>query len=234
MRLIIGDIHACHEEMLELLERAGVGTDDEIIAIGDIVDRGPDNRSVLEFFRQRPGALSIMGNHERKHIRSARGELRPALSQRIARLQLGDSYDEYLAFLSTFPRDVELPEATLVHGFWEPGVPLQQQRDTVVIGTLSGEQHLAQNYSRPWYELYDGTKPLVVGHRDYRGNGEPFIWKDRVYCIDTGCCRGGRLTGLVLPGFRIVSVPARANHWAETCRRFAPLVEADGEDERNA
>jgi serine/threonine protein phosphatase 1 len=165
-----------------------------------------------------------MGNHERKHLRSARGEIEPAASQKITRAQLGDGYADCLTYLATLPRHSELPEALVVHAFWEPGVPLEQQRDNVLIGTLSGEHYLKKHYAQLWYELYDGPKPLVVGHLDYRHDGEPLVWRDRVYCIDTGCCHGGRLTGLLLPQFRLVSVPARADHWRQTREQFRHLA----------
>ncbi|TVS11508.1 MAG: hypothetical protein EA424_23705 [Planctomycetaceae bacterium] len=40
--LIIGDIHGCFDELQDLLQAAGLASDDQIIALGDIVDRGPD------------------------------------------------------------------------------------------------------------------------------------------------------------------------------------------------
>ncbi len=67
--------------------------------------------------------------------------------------------------------------------------------------------------AKPWYEEYAFEKPLIAGHRDYLGNGQPFVYKDLVYGIDTSCCQGGRLTGLLLPSFRFVSVPSRFDHW---------------------
>jgi serine/threonine protein phosphatase 1 len=227
LRLVIGDIHACYTELQELLDLAGLGDDDEIIAVGDLLDRGPDNRAVLDFFRCRSRTLSVMGNHERKHLRSARGEIAPAASQKITRVQLGDAYPDCLAFLATLPRHWELPEAVIVHGCWEPGLSLEQQRDTVVIGTLSGEQYLKQRYDRPWYELYDGPKPLIMGHHDYRRDGQPLVCGDRVFGIDTGCCHGGRLTGLLLPAFRFVSVPAHADYWSAIRRDFAHVVSGE-------
>ena len=93
-RLIIGDIHGCFEELQELLDRAGLSREDEIIALGDIVDRGPASPPVLEFFQTQPNARSLQGNHERKHIRSHRGEIKPALSQRITRQQFGERYQD--------------------------------------------------------------------------------------------------------------------------------------------
>ena len=109
-RLIVGDIHGCFDEFQALLDAACLATDDEIIALGDFVDRGPATPQVLDFFRSGPNARSVMGNHERKHVRS---------------------------------------------------------------------------------------------------------YQDRVFCIDTGCCHGKALTGLLLPEFRLISVPSRKDYWAE-------------------
>jgi len=223
--IVIGDIHGCHAELLNLLDVVGPASDDQIVAIGDVVDRGPDSLKVLEFIRGTPNAMSIVGNHERKHIRSARGETPAALSQKIVRHQLGDDYAEWLAFMESFPRHLELPEAILVHGFMEPGVPLEEQKDTVVIGTLTGERYMAEHYQQPWYDHYEGEKPVVVGHHSYLRSGEPVIREGRVYAIDTGCCHGGdgRLTALILPEFRIVSVPSRGDHWSAQRATYASL-----------
>ncbi|MBW2289358.1 MAG: metallophosphoesterase [Deltaproteobacteria bacterium] len=231
-RLIIGDIHGCYAELQELLAKAGLSTTDEIIALGDVVDRGPDSPRVLEFFREQPNARTLLGNHERKHVRSFAGAIRPALSQRISRWQIGEAgYADACAFMDGFERFIELPEAILVHGAFESGVALADQHEMVITGTMSGERHLRNRSDREWYELYDGAKPIVVGHREYHRTGEPLIWKDRVFGIDTGCCHGRALTGLLLPDFRVVSVPSRANHWARTRRSHAHVtVETAGGD----
>ncbi len=89
---IIGDIHGCFTELQELLDKAGILDDDLIIALGDIVDRGPDLVKVLDFFCNHPTRLSLMGNHERKHVRGARHEVRLALSQIISREEFGPAY----------------------------------------------------------------------------------------------------------------------------------------------
>jgi serine/threonine protein phosphatase 1 len=219
-RLIIGDIHGCYDELQALLDKAGLSSDDEIIAIGDIVDRGPDTPKVLDFFRAHPKAQSIIGNHERKHIRSYRGEIQPALSQVISRAQFGDGYADAVAFMQTFPLFIDLPEALLVHGFWEPGVPLTEQRENVLAGVMSGEGYLQHRYGWPWYDYYDGPKPIIVGHRQYLENGKPLIVGGRVFAIDTGCVRGGTLTGLILPDFTLISVRACENYWFRVSQTF--------------
>ena len=94
--LIIGDIHGCYFELQALLDKAGLGAGDEVIGIGDIVDRGPETPQVVDFFRTTPNAMAIMGNHERKHVRAGRHEVRLALSQIISREQFGASYTQAL------------------------------------------------------------------------------------------------------------------------------------------
>ncbi len=213
--LLIGDIHGCYSELLDLLEQASLSSDDRIIALGDIVDRGPDTPEVLEFFRIRPNTLSLMGNHERKHLRWSRGEVRPALSQQLTREQLGPAYPDALDFIAAFPLYLELPEALLVHGYLEPNVPLEEQQAAVLCGTMSGEHYLAEHYDQPWYELYSGDKPVVFAHLDILHNGQPFVYRDLLFGLDTSCVHGSRLTGLLLPEFRFVSVPSRADYWSQ-------------------
>ena len=222
-KLIVGDIHGCWSEFQELLDKAGLADGDRVIALGDFVDRGPGSPRVLDFFRGQPNARAIQGNHERKHIRSSRGEVKAALSQRITRQQLGDAYSNALAFFESLPLYLEFPEANIVHGYWEPGLPTTQQRETVLAGTMGGEKHLRATYDHPWYELYDGDKPIIVGHHDYLRNRQPFVYRDRVFGIDTSCCHGGALTGIILPDFQFVSVPSRSDYWREMRKAFRPI-----------
>ena len=90
-QLIIGDIHGCYDELQDLLDKAELTSEDQIISIGDMVDRGPKSAESLNFFRTTPNALSIQGNHERKHVRSFRGQTEAAASQVITRAQIGEA-----------------------------------------------------------------------------------------------------------------------------------------------
>jgi len=162
-----------------------------------------------------------MGNHERKHIRASRHEVKLARSQRISKIQFGETYPDALAFMSELPLYLDLPDALIVHGYFEPGLPLSQQRATVLCGTMGGDNYLRAQYDRPWYELYSGEKPLLVGHHNYSNTDQPFIYQDRVFCLDTDCVTGKALTGLLLPSFKIISVPSRANYWAQVQRMYS-------------
>ncbi len=214
--LVIGDIHGCIEELRDLLDLAALSREDEVIALGDFMDRGPDSPSVLAFLKDSENTRSLKGNHERKHILASRGILRPALSQRLARAQFDEErYSQALEYFESLPFYIELPDAILVHGFWQAGLTLQEQDPLVLQGTMTGQYRLGHHLKGPWFEAYDEPKPLVVGHQDYLQTGDPLIVENRVFCLDTGCCRGGRLTGLTLPEFRIYSVKSRKDYWSE-------------------
>src|SRR4051812_25086429 len=63
-RLIaIGDIHGCHVEFAELLDQLDLKSDDRLILLGDLVNRGPDSLRVLDLARSHH-AISLLGNHE--------------------------------------------------------------------------------------------------------------------------------------------------------------------------
>lgn len=214
--LVIGDLHGCYLELQALLEKAGLGNSDSIIALGDIVDRGPETPQVLDFFKKTSHARALMGNHERKHIRAARHEVKLSMSQIISREQFGPAYLEAVAWMATLPLFIELTEAVLVHGYLEPGLPLDQQHPSILCGTMGGDKMLRERYDRRWYELYTGDKPVIVGHYNYSHTDQPFIYQNKVFGLDTDCVTGHMLTGLLLPSFQFISVPSRGSLWAET------------------
>lgn len=218
--LVIGDIHGCYDEFQQLLDTVPLASDDRIVHIGDMIDRGPRPAAVVDFFMMHaPNTLTLMGNREDKHVRAFDGALGYATSREITRRQFGDAerYAEAVAFMRTLPLYLELPEAILIHGYFEPGVPAAQQHRDVLLGHLNGESYLQAAGYWHWYAHYNGDKPLIFGHREY-----PFLsYANRAYAIDTRCVYGGALTGLLLPDFRVYSVPARADHWSAVRARYA-------------
>ena len=218
-QLIIGDIHGCHYELQRLLDKSGIGDDDEIIAVGDLINRGPEPLEVFQFFRDTPNARAVMGNHEWNHIRAHSGELPPRFALLLARWMLGDAYPEFLEYVSGLPLYLDLPDALILHGFFEPNIPLDQQDKRILLGVMSAELYLQKTYEQLWYTYYDGDKPVIVGHRDYTDQQQPLRYRDKVYGIDTRCVYGGSLTGLLLPGFELISVPARRDHWRKLQRK---------------
>jgi len=69
---LIGDIHGCFEEYLELealiyQHAAQQGAEALIVSVGDLIDRGPDSAGVVAHFLKgqlRGTHLAVLGNHE--------------------------------------------------------------------------------------------------------------------------------------------------------------------------
>src|SRR5262245_8483701 len=109
MLIVIGDIHGCFDELHELLDRIGPSSEDTIVSVGDLIDRGPQPVGVVRFFRDMPNARAVMGNHEDKHLRIASEGLPASRSQLICREQAGDAYAEIIDYAAGLPLYLDLP-----------------------------------------------------------------------------------------------------------------------------
>jgi serine/threonine protein phosphatase 1 len=61
---VVGDVHGCFTELRQLLEQVVFdGSRDRLFSVGDLVDRGPESRQVLEWLAK-PWFYAVRGNHE--------------------------------------------------------------------------------------------------------------------------------------------------------------------------
>ena len=71
--VIIGDVHGCLEELTSLLAEVYSKTDtvEEIIFVGDLVDKGPHSVETLKYVRKLSEDRKVTvveGNHENKNF----------------------------------------------------------------------------------------------------------------------------------------------------------------------
>lgn len=45
--IVVGDLHGCYAETIELLDQLQVTSCDTVIFCGDLVDRGPENKKCI-------------------------------------------------------------------------------------------------------------------------------------------------------------------------------------------
>jgi len=206
---IIGDIHGCFDELIELTEKIGLTDNDMLISVGDIVDRGNKSKEVYEYFLNRPNSKVLVGNHERKHQNKIL-----SYAQEIVKVQFGAHYDSFLKWLETLDYYCETEDAIIIHAFFEHDKELKEQKHEVLCGSTSGDRYLEKKYAPDtfWSEYYEGKKPIIYGHHVVGDN--PKILNN-TFGIDTGCCHGNYLTAIELPGFKIFQVKAKKDYWKE-------------------
>jgi serine/threonine protein phosphatase 1 len=90
---IIGDIAGEYDALQQLLDK--MPKDQEIISVGDMIDRGPKSKEVLDFFMNKGKA--ILGNHE--HFLLTYQKTPPAESQKAyfedSRIHYGSNYYDF-------------------------------------------------------------------------------------------------------------------------------------------
>ncbi len=197
---VIGDLHGCLHPLERLLAKVAPQRGDEVVFIGDYIDRGPQSREVVDLLLQLPHrSVFLLGNHEKMLLEYLAGE-DPAFylaNGGVATLESygGDPANIPPAHLSFFRRLrplYETPNYLFVHAGIRPLVPLEKQdvKDLVWI--------------RHEFFQFVGRYPktVVFGHTPMR---QVLLAEDRIG-IDTGCVYGGKLTCLKLPDLEIIQV----------------------------
>jgi hypothetical protein len=212
--IVVGDVHGCLAELQDLLRATGHRGGDRLVLVGDLVAKGPDSAGVLALLREEK-ALAVLGNHD-AHALAARNAVAAGDEVKRERRDVVDTLTAAdWAYLEALPLFLRLgperrggPQTAVVHAGAVPGLPLERQdRETFL--TLRSVRADGTPSKRiegtPWAALWTGPERLVFGHDAVRGlQQHPFATG-----LDTGCVYGGKLTALVLPERRLVSVDAR-------------------------
>lgn len=193
--LAIGDIHGCHRALSSLLKLIAPTDTDVIVALGDIVDRGPDSADAIEQLidlSKTTRFIGILGNHDEMFLDAvAEGESNDRWLS-VGGLNTIVSYcgslanvpDSHITFLKSFRDSWESDSDIFVHANIESDKPLGVQ---------------TSQYLR-WTRLTGTEKPHCSGKRVICGHtglptGVPAILNGLVD-IDTWAYGGKWLTCL--------------------------------------
>jgi hypothetical protein len=203
--IIVGDIHGCYDELVALLEKAALGPEDRVVAVGDLIVKGEKNREVLDLFIEDERFSAVLGNHDRALRRYWRGEdVSLKESQEKVRAELNVDEARYSAYLQSLPLMIDLGSHLVVHAGVRPGVALDRQvvEDLTELRTLGEDRTNREGV--PWYEQYDGDKIVLFGHwpapAPRRG--------PRAIGLDTGCVYGYQLTAYIIETGEFLSIEA--------------------------
>ena len=187
--IIIGDIHGCSGALRALLEMIKPDEKvDRLILLGDLFDRGPDSWGVFQMVKELAVKFGdrfvlLRGNHDDYLLTRMPSMALLRMWERVGR---GTCVHAGLRFEPIESND----PYTLIH---DHGVAMSNR----YAGPLTIVGHIA--LERPVW--FPGEKKLVKEIPE----GTWYELPPRgVICIDTGCGKGGRLTGMVVEDGKFV------------------------------
>ena len=137
--IVVGDIHGCYDELMDLLEKCGFSQDDRVVAVGDLITKGPKNREVLDLFMTDPRFSTVIGNHDLALRRKWSGEkVKLKSAQKATHKELKPDKEIYAGFFNRVPFIIDLGTHLVVHAGLRPNVELYSQTtcDMTVLRTL--------------------------------------------------------------------------------------------------
>ncbi len=235
---LIGDVHGCSVELRALLTALGYAPRGPFgyrhpqarraLLLGDLVDRGPATPEVVEIARVMSAegdGLAVIGNHDLKFLRAARGEpyeTNGHVERSLAQYGVWerDGHPGMLAsgirFLEGLGDHYVFDGGELVAAHAGLKEELQgrngpEVRKFCLYGDVTGKKNAAGEWvCRDWASAYRGRARVVYGHTFAP---EP-RWVHGTIDVDTGCPFGGRLTALRYPELELVSVPSAKRYSA--------------------
>ncbi|GAB2792899.1 polynucleotide kinase-phosphatase [Hymenobacter latericoloratus] len=234
---IIGDVHGCYDELVQLLTKLGYSVEAEPMAdvrdlgvrvqapagrralfLGDLVDRGPASPQVLRLVMrmvQDGTALCVPGNHDIKLLRHLGGK------QVNDKHGFAETLQQLAGESDTFKNQVRQFLDGLVSHYVLDGGKLVVAHAGLredMQGRGSGAVRAFALFGETTGEIDEFGLPVRYNWAsEYRGRAmvvyghtpvpEP-EWLNNTIDIDTGCVFGGRLTALRYPERELVTVPA--------------------------
>lgn len=229
---IIGDIHGCFTELIQLVEKLGYvkkgGFYDHpekrrLVTIGDIADKGFQNLDCLEFWIKQVmigDGLWAYGNHCNKLYRYFCGnkvKLTHGIQNTVAEInKLNEKEKQALRsrFFSVYRKLAyyyicDDGRLVVVHGGIKKewiGQFNSQIKTMCIYGDVTGEyDETGKPIRRDWAQHYNGKALIVYGHT-VTPKAEI---RNKTIDIDQGCVYGGKLTAFQYPEKKIVQVDGK-------------------------
>lgn len=227
--LIISDIHGEIELFEQLLTVANYdSSSDQLILLGDYVDRGQNSKKVLDKVTElkSQGAFVLKGNHEDMMINALTTDEERSWKNWVNRNGGNKTLESYgftesefvvpdeeefskpklqcktlerhLDFIRNLEHYIELEEYIFVHAGVNPNQPIEET-----------DPHTLMWIREDFYNEYSGDKTVIFGHTPTKyihENHSIYFGENRIIGIDGGAVSGGQLNCLELPSKKVYSV----------------------------
>ena len=206
---VIGDIHGFYQSFISLLEQLNLGTDDRVVLLGDLIDRGPNSYGVVHTARTNEQILSVKGNHEammaenfsleqlknpnidmlvwinnggNTTIRSYLDAFNNASTSSDRQL-MEEQIQNDIKWIETIPLHIVLKKWRLIHAGYSPNLPLDEQTEEEYLWVRK-EFHQAPEPVDPERTVVFGHTPTVSlpGHTEQSWGK---VWQNEVCLSDT-------------------------------------------------
>lgn len=193
---VISDIHGYNDTFRKLLKKIKLKKSDRLVLLGDLIDRGPDSKGVLDtvilLIEHGFNITCIMGNHEDMFLKAQNDvaakihwlknggneTLTSFLTSSIEKIP-----SKYFDLISTFQPYLEIDDYILVHAGINMNLdsPLQDLKSLL--------------WLRDWERMYDknwlGNRTVIHGHSPITKSEieNQFQNDKKVFNIDNGCFR---------------------------------------------
>jgi len=193
-RFVIGDIHGCSKALRTLIEAIEPTAEDELIFLGDYIDRGPDSKDVVDQIlqlKQRCQVKALRGNHEIMLVGVALHGLEDEIwlenggSTTVASYggKLDKIPESHLDFFQQLLAYYETDDAIFVHAGYGHLAEMDDLDDTTLYW-----KHLPFPLPLP----HKSGKRVFLGHTP-QAEGD-ILEREHLVCLDTYCFGGGYLT----------------------------------------
>jgi len=201
----IGDIHGCLDELKRMINKLEnlkkpLTKKDEIVFVGDYIDRGPDSKGVIDYLIKLSKKYKIMfikGNHEQmmedaivnyifERLWISNGGIQTIQSYGIDCFEFNiDSFPkDHIEFINNTKLYYETEDYIFVHAGINQELPFEKQKDYM----LWVREEFISNDTK-W------KRKVIFGHTVHK---EPLVMDNKIG-IDTGCFYYGKLTCVELP-----------------------------------
>jgi len=231
----IGDIHGCYEELIalvnKLIEKEGLNPEkDEIVFMGDYIDRGPDSKKVvevlIEWHKKYPHWTFLYGNHEdifRDFLTGGKvygGQNWFSNGGKSTWESYGGHFGKEVDGKFEAPKNPDFPKEHLDFLLENTVYLYETEKYVFVHGGLVPEAPIKESLKYPntmiWARYgfiesdWDWGKKIIFGHTpDFKGKYgkkmEPIVMKNKIG-IDTACCppASNKLTAIKLPEEKLI------------------------------